>query len=467
MSSTKTFAVKRRFSCDTVVIGGGTTGIAAAIASARNGARTMLIEACGYLGGTATVVPSWMGFHACDGTPVVKGIPLELLVALQTRGGATPLYPDPICGSMAAVNTHWWKIVADEQISRAGVQLLLHTRFVGVEKDGRCITCVYLFGGEGLLAVDCKYVIDCTDTGIVAMESGEKMTRGRTGDGKVQVSSWTFDIGNIDFPALAAYFTAYPDDLRPFPLLDATAHIRDILNREGFVMGAFGRLVAQAKKDGMRLPRNNMPGVIFPAAGKFVTVASRVENVDPADSPAYTRAEREGAAQVEIWLEFLKKYVPGFEHCTLSGTYGSIGIRETNHLAGVHLLTAEDLLTGRRFDDAIALGGYHLDIHSPDHDGIETRFPPIYTIPYRSLLPLNTANLLVAGRAISATHEAQASTRVIPISMAEGEAAGTAAALGVASGVMAEEVSVAELQKTLIAAGALIVPPSSNGEAQQ
>ncbi len=456
MIQSKTFEIKRRFICDTIVIGGGTTGIAAAIASARNGACTMLIENCGHLGGNATVVPSWMGFHAPDGSQVVKGIALELLTELQAIGGATPLYPDPICGSMAAINTHWLKIVADKKIRNSGVQLLLHTRFVGVEKDGREISGVYLWGGEGLIYVDCKFVIDCTDTGVVALESGEKMIRGRVSDGKVQVSSWTFEIGNVDFTELAAYFTEYPDDLRPFPLKDAAAHVRTVLAQDAFVMGAFARLVSRAKKDGMLLPRNNMPGVIFPAAGKFVTVASRVENVNPSDSLAYTQAESTGIAQVEIWLNFLKKYVPGFRNCTLSDTYGSIGIRETNHMAGAYTLTADDLLCGRRFDDVIALGGYHLDIHSPDHDGIETRFPAIYMIPYRALLPLNTGNLLVAGRAISATHEAQASTRVIPISMAEGEAAGTAAALCAAAGVSAGNVSMEELQRKLSGAGALI-----------
>jgi hypothetical protein len=461
MKEFTTFEIKKRLHCDTVVIGGGTTGIAAAIASARNGAKTMLVEKCGYPGGASTVVPCWMGFHAPTGEPVVKGIALEMLEKLQTKGGATPIYPDPICGSMAAINTHWWKIVASEQIEQAGIELLLHTGFAGMETANRKITGVYLWSGEGLIYVTCKVVIDCTDTGVVALRAGENMIRGRESDGKVQVASWVFEVDGIDFKKLFDYFVCFPDDLRPFELDDAEGHIRNILSQQAFVTGAFGRLVKKAERDGMKLPRNNMPGVMFPEAGKFVTVASRVEDVDPLNVQAYSKAENEGASQAGVWIEFLRKYVPGFKHCNLSCTYGMIGVRETNHLIGEYVLTADDLLSGRVFEDSIALGGYHLDIHSPDHGGIETRQPLVYTIPYRSLLPMKTNNLLVAGRAISATHEAQSSTRVIPIGMAEGEAAGIAAAMCVKQNFIPRKINIVELQEKLVNAGAIIFSSSN------
>ena len=318
-------------------------------------------------------------------------------------------------------------LVAADFVSRAGVDILLHTRFAGVERIDKKITAVYLWGGEGLIEVTLENVIDCTDAGFVAREAGETLFRGRSPDHKVQVASWTFEIDNIDFPELAAYFTAFPDDMRPFPLDDAPGHVRQILQQDGFVIGAFHRLIRQAEKDGMCLPRSNMPGVIFPRQGRFVTVASRVENVDPASSASHSRAEIEGAAQAELWLRFLRQYVPGFAHCRISGSCSSIGVRETCHLQGAATLSGENLLRGDIPEDSIALGAYHLDVHSPDHRGIETRFPRIYGIPFGALCPLRTANLLVAGRAVSATHDALASTRVIPISMAEGEAAGTAA----------------------------------------
>lgn len=454
MNSSKNFKIKRVFSCDTVVIGGGTTGITAAIASARNGAKTMLIESNGCLGGNSTSIPAWLGFHSCAGELVVKGIPLELLQALQARGGATKFYPDPICGSVTGINPNWWKIVAVEQISKVGVQLLLHSRFVGVEKIDNCIKGIYVFAAEGLVYIQCKFAIDCTDTGLVAIESGETMLRGRESDSKVQASSWVFEIGNINFPDLFDYFLAHPEDLRPFPLKNPLTHIKSIMDCNVFVMGAFSRLITKAKKNGIILERENMPGVAFPNSGRMVSVAVRIADVNTANSINYSNAEQDGAIQAIAWIEFLNKYVPGFGSCELTATPTSIGIRETNHMVGQYVLTADDLLCGRNFDDTIALGGYHLDIHSPDHGGLETKTPPIYSIPYRALLPKNTSNLLLAGRAISASHQAQASTRVIPISMAQGQAVGTAAAILVSDNDVNINIDIEKLQQILCNDGA-------------
>lgn len=448
--------MKRHLSCDTVVIGGGTTGIAAAIAAARNGANTILLENNGYLGGNATGVSSWMGFHSRDGEQVIGGIALELVNKIRAKGGTTPIYPDPICGSLVVVNPNWLKVVSAQECLNERVKLLLHSRFVSVEKEDCIITGIWAFGGEGLIFIKCKNVIDCTEAGIVAMNAGETMVRGRQADGKTQVSSWLFEIGNIDFDKVFAYFLENPDDLRPFKLDNAKEHVKRVMKQEAFVMGAFGKLVAKARKDGMELPRDNVPGVANLSSGKFMTVVSRVENVDLTDSEEISRAECEGAAQVDIWLKFLRTYVPGFEKCTLAGTFGKIGVRETSHMKGRYVLKADDILSGRVFEDSIAMGAYHLDIHSPDHGGIESRQPPVYTIPYRSLLGLKTDNLLVAGRAFSSTHEAQASTRVIPISMGIGEAAGTAAALSVAAGATARQLDITLLQATLIKQGAIV-----------
>lgn len=306
------------------------------------------------------------------------------------------------------------------------------------------------------MALDGAMFVDCTDSGRVAALAGEIMDRGREHDGKVQISSWVFEVGDIDFETLFAYFEQYPGDLRPFAFGDPAAHVRKIRQEEVFVMGAFQRLIDRAAADGVSLPRQNMPGIAFPREGRMVTVAGRIEEVNPDDTRNLSAAEIAGALQVEPWMDFLRRYVPGFSSCRLSGSPSTIGIRETSHLHGRYTLTAVDLLTGRQFDDTIALGAYHLDIHSPDHGGLETKMAPVYAIPYRALLPRYTANLLVAGRAISATHEALASTRVIPISMAEGQAAGTAAALAFAAGISAWNLDATLLRKKLLEQDAII-----------
>ena len=453
---TKCFTIRKEIACDVAVIGGGTTGITAAIAAANNGAHTILIEKNGCLGGNSTAIPAWLGFHSCDGVATVKGLPLNLLTKLQDAGGATGFYPDPICGSVTGINTHWWKIVAAQAVLEAGVETLLHCHAVEIEKQERRIKSLYVQGGEGLLKITPQYVIDCSDNGIIARLAGEQLIRGRSRDNQVQVASWIFEVDNIDFKALFQYFKQYPEDLRPFKLDDPTAHLHNIADAEVFVMGAFARLIGQARDAGMALERDNMPGIAFPWQGKMVSVACRIEDFDTQDSIARTKSELAGAMQSGVWVKFLKNYVPGFKDCRLSGSPMSTGVRETNHLVGQYVLTGEDLLGGVIFDDVIALGGYHLDIHSPDHPGLETRKPPIYSIPYRALLPRETDNLIMAGRVISATHEAQSSTRVIPISMAQGEAAGTAAALALKNKVDFSSLKIKELQEVLMKNGALI-----------
>lgn len=457
-SKRKYFQINKQFHCDVAVVGGGTTGLAAAIAAANNGVKTILIEKNGCLGGNSTAIPAWLGFHSCAGEPTVKGLPLELLHKLQTKGGATDFYPDPICGSVVGINTHWWKIVAAESVLEAGITTLLHCSVFELQKEDKEIKSLFVDGPDGVMEINAKHVIDCTDNGIIASLAGEQLIRGRDEDNQVQVSSWVFELDNIDFAELFKYFKEFPEDIRPFKLADPVKHLENIIDNAVFVMGAFSRLVDQARKDGMTLERDNMPGIAFPRQKKMVSVACRIADVDTQDSVSRSQSELTGAIQVEQWIKFLKKYVPGFKNCQLSASPMSLGNRETNHLKGQYVLTSKDLLEGKKFDDNIALGGYHLDVHSPDHLGLETQTPPLYSIPYRCLLPLVTDNLIMAGRVISATHEAQSSTRVVPISMAQGEAAGTAAAIAVQQNSKLPDIDVKYLQELLVKNNALISP---------
>lgn len=463
MKRNAVFPIVRSYSCDVLVVGGGTTGIAAALSARRHGAETLLVESQGFTGGNAVAISSWMGFYTPSGVKVVDGIAGELIRRLRENGAATPDYPDPICGSLTVVNPVALKIVSAAMLEASGVRTMLHTRFVGVRRENGAITGAYLLACEGMIEIRCGMAIDATESGVLLREASETLHFGRASDGKSQVSSWSFTVGCIDFDKLFAYFEQNPDQIRPFPLLDSSAHFRQIRRQDAFVAGAFSRLIKRARADGMEIPRDNMPGVFYPASKTFMTVATRVENVDPSRSEAMTKAEFEGMSQVRIFLEFLRTYVPGFRNCTLESSNTTIGIRETSHLDGVYTLCAEDLLSGKSFHDAVALGGYHLDIHSPDHGGLETRMPPVYSIPFRALLPKQNTNLLAAGRTISATQAAQASVRVIPISMAIGEAAGCAAAIALDAAIPVPCISVELLRRKLRDSGAIVDLPERSG----
>jgi ribulose 1,5-bisphosphate synthetase/thiazole synthase len=453
----RSFALKTRQQYDVIVIGGGTTGIAASIAAARHGARTAIVESLAFLGGNAANLPGWLGFHNLQGQQVIRGIAWEIIEKLRTVGGATKTYLDPITSSVTGVNGSWLKIIATQQVDADDVDVWLQTLAVDVatrqQDDRKHAEGVYVFNREGLHYYEAKVIVDCTDSGEIARMAGARMVRGRAGDHKVQVSSWTVTVGNVDFEKLMAYFVKNPDQIRPFPLKDPEALLDQMHDAEVFVMGSFNRLIQKAKANGLNLPRDFFPGSAFPKLGDVMTVASRVENVDPNDAANNAQAQIEGMRQTQLWMKFLHEYVPGFENCRLITTPSHIGIRESSHMVGEYTLTGEDLMAGQRFEDVIALGGYHLDIHTPDHPGLETQRPPTYQIPYRSLLPKGVDGLLVAGRAISATHEAQSSTRVIPISMAQGQAAGTAAAMAAKHGIEPRDVDVKELQRMLIADG--------------
>jgi len=443
------------FDFDTVVSGGGTTGLSAAISAARMGARALLVEQYGFLGGNATVIPGWLGFHSVSGDRVVGGVPFELVGRLQAMGAATCFERDPICGSVVGVDPNWWKVFAAELVAEEGVAVRLHTRVAGVSHEDHGLGVALSCRGVEQ-KVTCRNLIDCTDTGEVARMGGAHFARGRAADGKVQVASWAFTLGDVHFGELIPYLQSHPGEARPFPDCDLGDWFQRLPGREVFVLGAFRSLVKRAVQDGLPLSRENVPGIAFPGKGEFFTVASRVEDVDLGDPASFTRAELEGARQARHWVRFLREYVPGFGDCRLVATPHQIGVRETNHLVGDHVLTGEDLLVGRSFPDTIACGAYHIDIHSPDHAGLETARPPRYQIPYRSLLPRDAERILVAGRCISATHEAMASTRVIPISMAIGQAAGAAAALACAEGIPPRQIPIEQLRECLREQGAIL-----------
>lgn len=450
---TKTFEIINELSYDVIVVGGGTTGIAAAIASARQGKKTLLVEYYGALGGNSTSIPAWIGFHDANGNLVVGGIALEMIKKLREVDAATDFYMDPICSSAVGINTHWWKIIAMRECRKAGVHVLLHSSVVDIETDSSDditrIKGVFIRNSLGLSYFSAKVVVDCTDSGNIAKKSGIKMVRGRSGDNKVQVSSWTVTFGNINFEKLLNYFKENPTEIRPFVLDNPEGLLKQMEKAEIFVMGSFKSLIQKAKADGVDVARDFMPGIAFPGKNYITSVGSRVENVDPLDTWNLTKAEETGMAQIEIWIKFLRQYVPGCEECLLQDSPTQIGIRESNHMIGEYVLTAEDLMQAKQFDDVIALGGYHLDIHSPDHLGLETQKAPAYQIPYRCLFSKKVENLLVAGRAISATHEAYSSTRVIPISMAQGQAAGLAAAMAAAQDCRVYDVPIDQLQAQL------------------
>jgi hypothetical protein len=445
---------------DVLVVGGGTTGICAALAAARIGARTAIVEYYGFLGGNAACGLPWLAFHRYpEGDLVVKGIPLELVKRLQRSGGAGDFDTDPACGSVIWINPVLLKTLFAEMVEEEGIDTYLHSLAAGVLMEGEKAAGVYIQNKQGCQLLKAKNIIDCTDSGDIAVWSGARYEFGRRHDGKVQVSSYIHLLGGVNVERMIDYFAENPDQMRPHKFSEAVLgkHLQYIRNATSIVLGAFPELITQAKADGVAYDRDYLIGVANRRTSMLLVVSSRVENVNPNDVKNFSRAELTGLRQTPGILEFITKYMPGGKDAFVIGSGHQIGIRESRHILGDYYLTGADLMDGKEFEDAIATGAYHLDIHTPDHNGLApTQQPPLYQIPYRSLLPRGIDNLLIAGRAISANHEAQASTRITPISMALGQAAGTAAALSAVKGVDPRNIHIGKLQERLRRDGAKI-----------
>ncbi|MEV0384900.1 FAD-dependent oxidoreductase [Nonomuraea sp. NPDC050643] len=409
---------------DVIVAGGGSAGCAAAVAAARAGARCLLVESSGFLGGTgAAVLDTFYGFYAPGpGSPrVVGGIGWEVCERLFATGSAFERPNTYGAGTGVTYEPEALKVVWDELT--AGVTVLLHARVCGT---GDVVETV-----AGRVAVRAPVVVDATGDAEVAWSAGAALERPGM---RLQPMTTTFRLGGVDLSATS------------------TAELHSLMAQAG---------------DAYDLPRRDGSVHRTVHDGIVHTNLTRVSGLDPTDPLELSRAEREGRRQVGEYVRFLREKVPGYGSAVLLGTSTRIGVRESRRLQGRYVLTADDVLTGRDHADTIARCGAPIE----DHDsGSGTRWEYVrdfgtYGIPYRCLLPAEPpetaetpapAGLIVAGRCLSATHDAHASARSMAQCMAMGQAAGTAAALAVETSRDPAEIDVDELRTRLRANGAIL-----------
>lgn len=438
---------------DVLVVGGGNAGCAAAIAAARHGARTLLVERYGFLGGTATasMVGPWMTFHSGEDR-IVGGIAQEIVERLM-RAGASPGHLRDSSDYVATItpfDPEVHKALLFEMMREAGVSLMLHAYVLAAKLEGETVRGVSFATVGGIREYAGRVVIDATADAFVAASAGVPTQQGDE-RGRVQPASLMFRLSHVDLSKLAAYVRTHPDQMRT----SLKAHERTAPSLTA-VAGLYD-LWEEARRNGaVDIPREVVSFFISPYPDEVTVNMTRVTDIDPLDPGDLTRAEIEARLQVMQLLEFFRRRVPGFENARLAATGTQVGIRESRRIVGRYTLSADDVLQARRFDDAIARSAYPIDIHNPSGTGTSTRrLAPgeSYEIPYRCLVPINREQLLVAGRCISTTHEALASTRLTPTVMTLGQAAGTAAALSRARRVRVGDIDSAELRAQLIADG--------------
>ena len=410
---------------DLAIIGGGFAGVGAAIAAAREGANVLLVEKGNCLGGAATnclVIPFMPYWTEKDGERLYLSAGIFKVIAdtLEARGITY--------GNLFSEEE--LKDILNEMVLEAGVELLFHSYIFKATKTDGNITSVSLATRCGVMEIEADYFIDATGDAQLAYLAECPTTLGREPDHLCQPMTLCFRLGNVDVPKFLA--------------------CREELNR---------RYAAARESGEITNPRENILVFKTPIKNVLHFNATRVVKKDPTSPVDLTEAEIIARRQVYELYDFMKKNADGLEDSFLMMTASEIGVRESRMIVGDYVLTEEDILACTRFDDAIAACNYGIDIHNPEGTGTRTHdfaAGEYYTIPYRSLIPKEVDNLLVAGRCISSDHGAQSSYRIMPVVCCIGEAAGAAVGLAVKHNSKVREVNVRELQGVLKKNGAYI-----------
>ncbi len=400
-----------------IVVGGGIAGVAAAVSAAREGLSVLLIEKFGCLGGAMAngLVFPFMTFKTQNGKILSDGIFTEM----QDR---KKKYND----------TSWesYKCVFDDMVCEAGVDVLFHSTVFEAKTDGRQVKSVSVATKSGVMEFDADFFIDCSGDGELIWMTNCECQLGRETDGLSQPMTTCFRVCGVD---VELYKTERPMLQEKY----------EKLQKENKIIN----------------PRENM--LVFYGLGEGILHfnTTRIVKHNPVDAIEVSKAEMLARKQITEMMNFLKENSLAFKNATLISVASHIGVRESRKLKGVHILTSEELMSCKDFEDTIALGNYDIDIHNPEGTGTTIINIPLnqyYKIPYRTLLPKEYDNMLVAGRCLSATHEAHSSVRIMPICACLGEASGTALALAYKTNKNAHTVDIGVLRTRLKENGAAL-----------
>lgn len=424
---------------EVIVVGGGTAGFVAAIAAARNGAKTILVEQGGFLGGalTGTYVSNPGYFVDTNRNQVIGGIAWEVMQRLESHGMAiiqpekykVQIFPEAV------------KSLALEMIVEAGVQLYLYTMLSDVVMENDLIRGIIVQSKSGRQFIQGQLFIDASGDADLAALAGAPTEKLPPGD--LWQTSLDLIVADVDAARVVKWVIDNPDQAFS-PELDYT-HLPQT------IQSMFTLLIPNpdTRLTGSGLVHQGpMPTVKLMINRSISRVQGSVE-IDPTDVEQITWAEIEGRKRALAHLELLKHKVPGFENAIVVGE-AFLGVRESRRILGEYRLSLHDLLTNARFPDTILLNARALDRHLAGDRFELTFLSGNHDIPYRALIPQRVANLLVAGRCLSCDHESHASLRGAATCMGMGHAAGCAAALAVQGSCRSRDIDIVVLQAWLV-----------------
>lgn len=404
---------------DVVVLGGGPAGIAAATTSGEAGLNTLLIERLGFCGGAAVSGMSGTicGLYNTVEDPrqalpqqIIFGFAERMRLALEADAGLTP----PQIYGKTWVKTHdcaTYKKVATDFLREAGVQILYHTEMVDVLTNDDAVKGLVLHTRSGFTTVHAKRFIDCSGDADIVFRSGQKTTKGN--NGVIQNPSMMFKIGNVDLTRYQDYWGA--DTISP-PKVVEKLEARDELIRKKVWL----------------FPTVN-PGEVLVNGTKITGFDGRALDVtDPVD---HSEAEQFSIYQAQAFFRFLKEEIPGCENAYFIDYGQEVGVRQTRSIAGVKRLTNDDVINTRKCEDAIARSSWPIELHYGAKPKTEWLIDDYYEVPFGALVPQEGRNVIVAGRCLSAEHEALASCRVTAQCFEYGRAAAIATQMSLRDGI--------------------------------
>ncbi|MCR6671335.1 FAD-dependent oxidoreductase [Devosia ginsengisoli] len=452
---------------DVVVLGGGAAGVAAAVASARNGARTLLVEAGPMIGGEMLSGLPIDGCISTRGEWVVGGVSREIFAEAERLGGYVGHFYDWRTIWVVCVDPEVMKIAVMNVVRRAGVDLLLYTFAEDVVVQDGAVTGIVVLNKNQRTLVRAKIFIDASGDGDLAVMAGAQYEKGARDGTEFQPVSLVFRMAGVEVDRLMQFVSEHPENIAAaenpyYADIPREEQVRRLV-AQGFPKVFFvanGPLIQNAIATGL-LHETALIGIgpVSMARREIYCNTTRIANVDATRTDQLSKALPDLMDQVWTSAAFLRAAVPGFEQAVYSGIAPRVGIRETRRIIGEEMLTAEDVLSARKREDGVAKGCHHIDVHGAGRDQLRKPIPNggSYDIPFGALVAKGLENVMMVGRCFSATREAHGSARVMGTCMAMGQAAGTAAAMtGSTQAGTLRQLPVADLRERLRDQGAVI-----------
>jgi len=421
------------------------------VAAARSGAKTVLIERFSCLGGVATMGLPLQGYCRDNGEQIVTGLPEEFRQRMIARGGAVDHFIQcKMHNPFVAVDPEAVKIVCQQMLQEAGVTVLLNTVVTDVIGTAENVEAVVIEGKSGRSAIAGSMFIDATGDADLVARLG--LPYSIASNETLQASTLGIILSGVDQTRIQKCLLEDPETYDLYPMLPR----EQIANADYYIMAGLSNLAKKAMQEKEFEGLYGMSNFVTLPNGMIYVNTIHVSGQSTCETVDLSELEQRARLQTDTVVNFMRKYIPGFEHAVVASTGPWLGIRESRIIRGEATLTLEDIREGRIPEDTIALGGYPYDFHQKDSSENKVQFykVPAYGIPYGCMIPNGSKNLFVAGKTISATREAMCSSRVMAQCMAEGQAAGTAAALCVQKGCGSMDLDQKELRAILLRDGA-------------